>query len=80
MITVNQSDIQGPFVTPPECAGQMVQVAYACTEDHILKRIRNPQTGAEVVKLFTHPASDVTFQPHNHVPKTGRFVGHAQIL
>jgi len=71
-LTVNRSDIQGPFVTPPETAHMRGAAAYACTEDYILV--------SEAGEVMAHawPARG-EFEPQNGTPKLGRKVGTVTI-
>lgn len=73
-ISVNKSDIQGPFIKPPENAHMRDGYSYACTEDYILV-----SKGGAVV-AYQWPAREGEFAPWNGTPKLGRRAGVVTIL
>lgn len=82
-ITVNKSDIQGGFLTPPENAGQIVEVSYACTEDYILERTWDRSDGSAQIVAYHYPASgaeDGGIEPWQAVPTLGRRAGVVNIV
>ena len=77
-ILIAPSDLMGPFITPPENQGQMVEVSYAGTGDYILERTHDRSTQTEKTLAYKWSGNSV-FSPQNRAPKLGRLIGEAQI-
>jgi len=71
-IRINKSDIQGPFVCPPELAGTPQATSFACTEDYILG-----SRGGEITAY--HWPKRGEFSPANQAPKLGRRAGNVAL-
>lgn len=80
MKTIHKADIQGPFVVPPECAGQMVSRSYACTETAILERRYDRSSRTETIEAYRWPAGDAGFDPQNGTPELGESLGLVEIV
>ena len=77
-IKISASDIQGPFITPPENAGQIVEVSYACTEDYILQLTEDRSDRSSEIIAYGWPASG-EFTPQCRVPRLGRKMGAVKL-
>lgn len=71
-IKISKSEVQGPFVTPPECGGQTVEHSYACTDEYIIERVLDRSDKTEVYVAYKYRGE---CQPQNGVPSLGRRVG-----
>lgn len=67
------------FHTPPECAGQVVEVSFACDADHIYKRIYDRSDHSETIVVYEHPEEECDFDPWNTYPNTGEKVREVEL-
>lgn len=73
-ILIKKANLQGPFITPPECQGQMVTRSFACTEDYIIAHTCDQSDRTDKVEAYHWPAKG-EFSPQNQSPKLGRLAG-----
>lgn len=66
----------GPFVTPPECQGQMVEYSYALDNDHdvIIERRCDRSDRSTSYCAYVCPDGD-DWSPWNGTPKLGKEIG-----
>lgn len=76
-ISIAKTDLQIPFITPPENGGQIVEVSYSCTEDYVLERKFDRSDRSETIRAYKFRGE---VSPQNQAPKLGKFVGVAKIL
>ena len=77
-ILIAPSDLMGPFITPPENQGQMVEVSYASTETYILQKTVDRSRRTEKMMAYEWPEG-AEYSPQNKSPELGPLVGLAHI-
>ncbi len=65
----------GPFIVPPACQGQAVEVSYGCTEDAIYRRVLDRSDRSLEIVAYRHPVSDREWAPWNGEPVLGARIG-----
>lgn len=76
---INSCDIQGHFIVPPECAGQIVIYSYACTHEYILEKSFDGSTGKSTIIAYDW-GKEEEFTPWNGVPDVGKKIGKIEII
>ena len=68
-VTVDKNDLR--FYVAPEDQGQIVEIAYAMTDDgDVVRRRRDASDRSETAEMFLAP--DDVFDPWNGAPRLGR--------
>ncbi len=70
------------FVTPPECAGQIVEVAYALAADAdlIIERRFDHSDRTTTYYAYDGGLGEDWFEPHNRAPELGRCIGRCTVI
>lgn len=78
MKKINRNELLENFVVPPQNMGQIVEVSYSCTSEHIIERINDRTDNS--VKYMAYDFVDDEFDPWNGAPRLGRRIGEVQIV
>lgn len=65
----------GKLDIPPQNQGQMVLVAYGCTDEYIYERRFDQSDGSVTIIAYAHPIRDDAWDPWNGVPRLGKRIG-----